>query len=181
MSATEALIQTTWAIDPAHSEIQFKVKHLVITTVTGHFRQFSGWVHSGENFEDAQIHFEANVDSINTNSEQRDAHLKGQDFFEAEKFPTLSFTSTRFDRKDGSVFDLEGNLTIKGVTKKVRFEVEYAGTAKDPWGNTKAGFELKGKLNRKDFGLNWNAITEAGGPLVSDEVKLIANIQLVKK
>ena len=181
MSATDTLIQTTWAIDPAHSEIQFKVKHLVITTVTGNFKEFSGWVHSGENFEDAQIHFEAHVDSINTNSEQRDAHLKGQDFFETEKFPTLSFTSTRFDKKDDTEFEMEGDLTIKGVTRKVKFSVEYAGTAKDPWGNTKAGFELKGKINRKDFGLNWNAITEAGGALVSEEVKLIANIQLVRK
>ena len=181
MSSTETLVQSAWAIDPAHSEIQFKVKHLVITTVTGHFKQFSGWVHSGENFDDAQIHFEANVDSISTNSEQRDTHLKGQDFFEADKFPTLSFTSTHFEKKNESEFELEGNLTIKGVTKKVHFDVEFAGMAKDPWGNTKAGFELKGKINRKDFGLNWNAITEAGGALVSDEVKLIANIQLVKK
>jgi polyisoprenoid-binding protein YceI len=181
MSSTETLVQSAWAIDPAHSEIQFKVKHLVITTVTGHFKQFSGWVHSGENFDDAQIHFEANVDSISTNSEQRDTHLKGQDFFEADKFPTLSFTSTHFEKKNESEFELDGNLTIKGVTKKAHFDVEYAGMAKDPWGNTKAGFELKGKINRKDFGLNWNAITEAGGALVSDEVKLIANIQLVKK
>jgi polyisoprenoid-binding protein YceI len=181
MSATETIVQTTWAIDPAHSEIQFKVKHLVITTVTGNFTQFSGWVHSGEDFEDAQIHFEANVASISTNSEQRDSHLKSQDFFEAEKFPTLNFTSTRFEKKDDSTFELEGDLTIKGVTKKIGFDVEYAGTAKDPWGNTKAGFELKGKINRKDFGLNWNAITEAGGALVSEEVKLIANIQLIKQ
>ena len=181
MAATETLVQTTWNIDPAHSEIQFKVKHLVITTVTGHFKKFNGLVHSGENFEDAQIHFEASVDSINTNSDLRDAHLKGQDFFEADKFPTLSFTSTKFDKKDDAEFELEGDLTIKGVTKKVRFDVEFAGIAKDPWENTKAGFELKGKINRKDFGLNWNAVTEAGGALVSEEVKLIANIQLIRK
>ncbi|WP_026996659.1 YceI family protein [Flectobacillus major] len=171
---------TTWAIDPAHSEVQFKVKHLVITTVTGHFQEFSGTVEAGEGFADAKITFEANVASINTNSEQRDGHLKSGDFFDAEAFPTLSFTSTSFT-KDGSDFKLTGDLTIKGVTLPVTFDVDYEGTATDPWGNVKAGFEVKGKINRKDFGLSWNAITEAGSALVSEEVKLVGNIQLVKQ
>ncbi|MBB6002250.1 YceI family protein [Arcicella rosea] len=174
------MTNATWAIDPSHSEIQFKVKHLVITTVTGNFKEFSGSVEAGDDFDGASIAFEANIASINTNSEQRDGHLKSADFFDAEKFPTLSFKSTSFT-KDGDDFELVGNLTIKGVTLPVTLEVEYNGTATDPWGNVKAGFELKGKINRKDFGLAWNAITEAGSALVSEEVKLIANIQLVKQ
>ncbi len=181
MSTTATMAPATWAIDSAHSEIQFKVKHLVITTVTGSFKEFTGSVHAGDGFEDADIHFEANTESVTTNSEQRDAHLKGSDFFESDKFPKLSFTSTRFERKDDDEFVLEGNLTIKGVTRPIKLDVNYAGTAKDPWGHVKAGFELTGKLNRKEFGLTWNAITEAGGALVSEDVKLIANIQLVKQ
>ncbi|MDR6562108.1 MULTISPECIES: YceI family protein [unclassified Arcicella] len=172
---------TIWAIDPSHSEVQFKVKHLVITTVTGHFKEFSGTVEAGDDFEDAKISFEAKVDSISTNSEQRDGHLKSADFFEVEKYPTLSFTSTKFTKKDDDEFELVGDLTIKGVTNPVKLAVEYGGTATDPWGNVKAGFELTAKINRKDFGLTWNAPTEAGGVLVSEEVKLIANIQLLKQ
>jgi len=172
---------STWAIDASHSEIQFKVKHLVITTVTGNFKEFSGSVEAGDSFENATISFEANVNSIDTNSEQRDGHLKSADFFDAEQFSTLSFTSTEFKKKSDDEFSLTGDLTIKGTTLPVTLAVEYGGTATDPWGNVKAGFELTGKINRKDFGLSWNAITEAGSALVSEEVKLIANIQLVKQ
>lgn len=171
---------TNWIIDASHSEIQFKVKHLVITTVTGSFTEFSGTVEAGDTFENANILFEANTASISTNSEQRDGHLKSGDFFDVEKFPKLSFKSTKFSKK-GDGFELTGNLTIKDVTNTVTLAVEYGGTAKDPWGNTKAGFEVTGKINRKDFGLTWNAPTEAGGVLVSDEVKLIANVQLLKQ
>ncbi|ABG57963.1 YceI family protein [Cytophaga hutchinsonii] len=171
---------TNWIIDASHSEIQFKVKHLVITTVTGSFQEFSGTVESGETFENAKISFEANTASVNTNSEQRDGHLKSGDFFDSEKFPKLTFKATKFTKK-GDDFELVGDLTIKDVTKSVTLAVEYGGTAKDPWGNTKAGFEVTGKINRKDFGLTWNAPTEAGGVLVSDEVKLIANVQLLKQ
>lgn len=172
----------TWAIDPSHSEIQFKVKHLVITTVTGNFKEFSGSLESiSDDFDGASIAFEAKTESISTNSEQRDGHLKSADFFDVEQFPTLSFQSTSFTKKGDEEYGLTGNLTLKGVTLPIDLEVEYNGTATDPWGNVKAGFELKGKLNRKDFGLTWNAPTEAGGVLVSEEVKLIANIQLVKQ
>jgi polyisoprenoid-binding protein YceI len=170
-----------WAIDPSHSEIQFKVKHLVITTVTGNFKEFSGSVTANDNFDGAAISFDAKVDSIDTNSEQRDQHLKSADFFDATEFPTLSFASSEFKKTSDDEFSLTGNLTIKGTTLPVTLAVEYGGTATDPWGNVKAGFELTGKINRKDFGLSWNAITEAGGALVSEEVKLIANIQLVKQ
>jgi len=172
---------TTWAIDPTHSELQFKVKHLVITTVTGSFKDISGTVVAGENFDDAKITFEAKVASISTNNEQRDAHLTSADFFEAEKFPTITFTSTKFTKKDDDEFELVGDLTIKGETKSVTLEVEHGGVATDPWGNVKAGFDLKGKINRKEFGLGWNALTEAGGMLVSEDVKLVASIQLVKQ
>ena len=172
---------STWAIDPSHSEIQFKVKHLVITTVTGNFKEFKGSVKANDDFDGANINFEASVSSINTNSEQRDEHLKSADFFDAEQFPTLSFQSTTFTKKDDKTYYLVGNLTLKGVTLPINLAVEYNGTAIDPWGNVKAGFELTGKLNRKDYGLSWNTITEAGGALVSEEVKLIANIQLVKQ
>lgn len=171
---------TNWIIDASHSEIQFKVKHLVITTVTGSFNEFSGTVEAGETFENAKIAFEANTASISTNSEQRDGHLKSGDFFDVEKFPKLSFKATTFTKK-GDGFELVGDLTIKDVTNAVTLAVEYGGTAKDPWGNTKAGFEVTGKINRKDFGLTWNAPTEAGGVLVSDEVKIIANVQLLKQ
>jgi len=171
---------TNWVIDASHSEIQFKVKHLVITTVTGSFNEFSGTVESGDTFENAKISFEANTASVSTNSEQRDGHLKGGDFFDVEKFPKLRFKATKFSKK-GDDFELVGDLTIKDVTKSVTLAVEYGGTAQDPWGNTKAGFEVTGKINRKDFGLTWNAPTEAGGVLVSDEVKLIANVQLLKQ
>jgi polyisoprenoid-binding protein YceI len=181
MSTTTPLALTKWAIDTAHSEIQFKVKHLVITTVTGSFKEFTGSVTSADDFEEAEIHFEANVDSVSTNNEQRDAHLKGAEFFEADKFPKLSFTSTDFRKAGDGEFVLEGNLTIKDQTKPVKLNVSYGGTVKDPWGQIKAGFELTGTINRKDFGLTWHAVTEAGGAMVSDHVKLIANIQLVKK
>jgi len=172
---------TNWVIDPTHSEIQFKVKHMVITTVTGSFTEFNGSAESADDFENASIRFEADVHSINTNNEQRDGHLKGPDFFEADKYPKLSFTSTKFTKTGDDQFELTGDLTIKGVTKPVSLAVEYTGTVKDPYGQTKAGFELKGKINRKDFGLTWHVLTEAGGALVSDEVRLEANLQLVKK
>ena len=171
---------TNWVIDASHSEIQFKVKHLVITTVTGSFNEFSGAVESGDTFDNAKISFEANTASISTNSEQRDGHLKSADFFDAEQFPKILFTATKFASKGGE-FELVGDLTIKGVTKSVTLAVEHGGIAKDPWGNTKAGFEITGKINRKDFGLTWNAPTETGGLVVSEEVKIIANVQLLKQ
>ncbi|HPH84983.1 MAG TPA: YceI family protein [Ferruginibacter sp.] len=170
-----------WAIDASHSEIQFKIKHLVITTVTGHFTSFNGAMEADDDFSNAHINFEADVNSISTNNEQRDTHLKSADFFDVEKFPKLSFRSTGFEKKGDDEFELTGDLSIRDIMRQVTFTVEYGGTATDPWGQVKAGFELKGKINRKDFGLTWNALTEAGGALVSDEVKLAANIQLVKQ
>ncbi len=172
---------TNWVFDPAHSDLQFKVKHLLISTVTGNFKEFNGSVTAGDNFDNAQINFETSIDSLTTHNEQRDAHLKSPDFFEMDKYPKLSFASTQFIRKGEDTYELEGDLTIKGITKPVKLTVDYNGTAQDPYGNTKAGFELNGKINRKDFGLSWNALTEAGGMVVSDEVKLLGNIQLLKQ
>ena len=172
---------TIWNIDPAHSEIQFKVKHLVISTVTGSFTQFTGAAEATEDFDNAKISFEADINSISTNNEQRDGHLKSQDFFDAEKFPKIKFSSMNFSKNGNDDFELEGDLTIKGATRRLKLSVTHNGIAKDPWGNVKAGFELSGKISRKDFGLTWNTLTETGGAVVGDEVKLIASVQLVKQ
>lgn len=170
-----------WVSDPMHSEIQFKVKHLMIATVTGSFREFEATMaSSAEDFSDAEISFTAQVGSISTGNDQRDGHLKSDDFFSAEKFPTLSFTSTSFSGANGE-YTLQGNLTIRDVTKPVTLAVEFGGIQTDFYGNTKAGFELSGKLLRKEFGLAWDAVTEAGGVVVSDEVRLLLSIQMTKQ
>jgi polyisoprenoid-binding protein YceI len=171
---------TTWGIDQAHSELQFKVKHLMISTVTGTFQQFSGTIIANENFSTATISFEAEVNSIFTGNTQRDGHLKSADFFDADQYPKISFTSTSFLPTATGQYQLEGMLSLHGITQPVALEVSYGGTTTDPYGNTKAGFELAGKINRKDFGLTWGAVTEAGGVVVADEVKILANIQLIK-
>lgn len=170
-----------WEIDPAHSVIQFHYKHLMIASLSGRFDEISGTVEAGDNFENAKFTFSANINSINTNDEKRDAHLKSADFFDAEKFPTLSFTSTKFTKIGDQEFSLEGNLTIKDITQPITLSVKYGGTSKDPWGNIKAGFELKGKINRRDYGLTWNVQIEAGGTLVSEDIIIEANIELIKK
>lgn len=172
---------TKWAIDPSHSEIQFKVKHLMITTVTGSFKEFGADVElEGDDLTNAQVSFWANTDSIFTNDEKRDGHLRSGDFFDSEKFPKLSFKSTRIEGS-GSDWKVTGDLTIKDITKPVTLNVEWSGVAKDPWGNTKAGLNLSGKIDRKEFGLTWNAGLEAGGVLVSDEVRILAEVQLAKQ
>lgn len=173
---------TKWVIDPAHSEIQFKVKHMMITTVTGSFKEFRSEVETkGEDFATAKVTFEANTTSIFTNAEQRDAHLRSADFFDADNFPVMSFVSSRLEKIDDESWQLNGDLTIRGVTNPVRLDVEFGGVGKDPWGNTKAGFSLNGKINRKDWGLNWNAALEAGGVLVSDDVRIFCEIQYSKQ
>jgi len=172
----------TYKIDPAHSEILFKVKHLMITNVTGSFGKFDGTLESdADDFSDAKASFEADVASVSTNNEQRDGHLKSEEFFAAEKFPKLTFTSTAFSKVSGEEYSLTGDLTIKGVTNTVTLKVEYGGTTNDPWGQTKVGFEISGTINRKDFGLTWGVVTEAGSVLLSDEVKLALNVQFTKQ
>jgi len=178
----ETLVKTKWAIDPTHSEVQFKVKHLVISTVTGKFEKFDGAVYASKpDFSDAEAEFSADIDSINTSQPDRDGHLKSPDFFDAANHPKLTFKSTGVKKSGDSEFVLTGDLTIRGVTKSVQLNVEYGGTTKDPWGNTKAGFEINGKINRKDFGLSWSAVTETGGLVVSDEVKLQLAVEVAKQ
>ena len=179
-TATE--VKTTWGIDASHSEIQFKVKHMMVSTVTGAFNEFEGTVETeSEDFEGADIRFTANIASIDTNNGQRDEHLKSDDFFNAARFPKLAFESKSFTKKSNGNYRLLGDLTIRDHTHEVEMDVEYFGTAVDPYGQTKAGFEINGKVSRKDFGLKWNAVTEAGGVVVSDEVRLALNVQLVKQ
>ena len=175
MTTTKTITTTKWNLDKAHSEIQFKAKHLLITTVTGEFKNYEATIESqGDDFTTAKITFTADINSVDTGSEQRDGHLKGADFFDVEKFPKLTFVSTKIEKKDAEHFILHGDLTIRDVTKPVTLNVEFGGIAKDPWGGTRAGFNVTGKLNRKDFGLNWNVLTEGGGMLVSEEIKIIA-------
>ena len=167
-----------WIIDQAHSEIAFRVKHLVISTVTGQFQKFQGTVESNQpDFNDAHIRFEADVDSISTHNEQRDAHLKSPDFFDAATYPKMSFVSTSFTRKGEEEYELLGDMTIRGITRRVRLDVIYNGTVKGFDGNM-AAFEISGKLSRKEFGLLWNALTETGGVAVGDEVKLDVLVEL---
>jgi polyisoprenoid-binding protein YceI len=169
-----------WNLDPMHSEVQFKVKHLVISTVTGRFNSFTASMEaSADDFSDAKVSFSADVDSIDTNNGQRDGHLKSDDFFNATQYPKLSFVSTKIE-KAGSDYKLTGDLTIRDKTLPVTLTVEYGGTTVDPYGQTKAGFEISGKVNRKDFGLAWSAVTEAGGLVVGDEIRLLLSIQMVK-
>lgn len=173
---------TKWALDPSHSEINFKVKHMMIANVSGSFTKFNvNASTNGDDFTTAKINFTADANSINTNSEQRDGHLKSPDFFDAEKFPQLKFESTSLTKKSDDEFALHGNLTIKDVTKPVSLNVNFGGIGKDPYGNTKAGFTIDGKINRKDFGLTWNAALETGGMLVGEELKIQSEIQLAKQ
>lgn len=151
----------------------------MINTVTGSFKKFDGSMEaSKEDLTDAKISFNADINSIDTGMEMRDTHLKSDDFLNAEKFPQLKFESTSFEKVGDTIYLLKGNITIRETTKPIQLDVEYGGKATDFYGNTKAGFEISGKLKRKEFGLNWDAVTEAGGVVVSDEVKLVLNVQL---
>jgi polyisoprenoid-binding protein YceI len=180
MSTTET--RTTWAIDPTHSELLFKVKHLMITNVKGEFRNFNVSLESvGTDFSKAKVSATVEADSIFTNNTDRDNHLKSADFFDVENHKELTFEGTSFTKLDEDNYQLKGNLTIKGVAKEITLDVEFGGIAKDPWGNEKAGFSLSGKINRKDWGLNWNAALEAGGVMVSDEVRINGEVQFVKQ
>lgn len=171
-----------WKIDPAHSEIQFKVKHLMITTVTGYFRTFNLEVETEtEDFHTAKrIEFTADIDSIDTNNDQRDTHLKSADFFDAENHDQLRFVGGKYE-SNGDEAKLHGDLTIRGITKPITLDVEFLGTVVDPYGQYKAGFAVKGKIKRKEFNLMWDAVTEAGSVVVSDDVRLLAEVQLIKQ
>ncbi len=173
---------TKWSLDPTHSELGFKIKHLMISNVSGNFNKFDVQVETNrEDFTNARVRVNIDVASINTNNEQRDAHLRNADFFEAETHPNITFTSTRVDRVDEDTFSLHGDLTIKNITKPVKLSVEYSGVAKDTWGNIKAGFTISGKINRKDWGISYNAVMETGGLMLGEELKINGEVQLVKQ
>ncbi|GAB3340083.1 YceI family protein [Larkinella ripae] len=177
--ATTTAETTLWTIDPAHSEIQFKVRHLMVSNVTGKFNSFEGTAETtGDSFENARLSFSADIDSISTGTEQRDGHLKSADFFDAASFPKLTFTSTSVTKTGDDTYDITGDLTIRGTTKSIVLKAEEGGRMVDFYGSTKAGFELTGTIKRKEYGLSWDAVTEAGGVVVSDDVKLILNIQV---
>ena len=172
----------TWKIDPGHSEIQFRVRHLMITTVTGYFRKFDGeLITETEDFNTTtSIKFTADINSIDSNNELRDTHLKSDDFFNAEKYGQVIFVGTRYEALNKAA-TLYGNLTIRGITKPVPLDVEFGGIVIDANGHKKAGFTIIGSISRKDFDLNWNAVTESGGVVVSDNVKIHAEVQMIKQ
>jgi polyisoprenoid-binding protein YceI len=168
-----------WQIDLAHSEVTFSVKHMMISTVRGKFSRFSGTVDANEqNPAGAQIAVQIEAASLDTGNEQRDGHLRSPDFFDVERFPTISFKSTRIEQSGDSEYAMHGDLTIRDVTKPVVLNVEYAGQAKSPWGVVSAGFSAQTKINRKDWGLNWNVALETGGWLVSDEIRISIEVEL---
>ena len=174
--------KTKWIIDPIHSELGFKIKHLMITNVPGSFKKFEGEVETeGEDFNTAAIRLKADMDSISTNNEQRDAHLRSAEFFDVEQYPDLNFESTRIDKEDAEHFILHGNLTIKGITHPVRLNLEYNGISQDPWGGERAGFSVRGQIRRTDFGMHFNSVLDTGGIGLSEEVKINAEMQLVKQ
>lgn len=175
--------KTKWDFDPVHTEIAFKVKHLMITNVKGIFTEYSASIYTtGEDFSTAEIDFWMNPASLETNTEQRNAHLKSADFFDIEHHKEITFTSNTIEKVDGDgSYELWGDLTIKGITKKIKLDVEFGGVVKDPWGGERAGFTINGKVNRKDWGLNWNTVLEAGGVLVGDTVNIACEVELVKK
>ncbi len=172
-----------WIVDPTHSEVGFKVRHLMITNVSGEFTKYNVDVETeDENFMTAKVVFTADINSITTGNEQRDQHLKSPDFFDAANFPQLQFVAKKYENvdNDGS-YELYGDLTIRGVTKPIKLDVEFGGVIKDPWGNARAGFSINGKLNRKEYGLQWHAATEAGQLVVSDDVRIHVTIELVEQ
>jgi polyisoprenoid-binding protein YceI len=175
-------MKTNWTVDNMHSEIGFKVKHMMITNVSGTFGQFEASATTdGDDFSTANFNFSAEIDSIQTGVADRDAHLKSEDFFHAAAFPTMRFSSSKIVKNDSENYTIHGDLTIRDVTREVELEAEFGGIVVDPYGQTKAGFSLTGKIKRSNFGLTWSAITEAGSIVVSDDIKLSSEIQFIKQ
>jgi len=182
MKTSETLIKTKWVIDPAHSEFGFKVKHLMITNVKGVFRDFQTNIYtSGDDFTTAEIEVRINTESIDTGDEKRDAHLKSPDFFNVETHPQIIFIGKKLERAKEDTYILYGDMAIREVTIPVKLDVEFAGRMTDPYGNEKAGFVVEGKISRKEWELNWNTALETGGVLVSDEVRISCEIQIIKQ
>jgi len=176
------MAKETWVLDPTHSALGFRIKHLMISTVSGQFNQFSASVETeGDDFATAKVHFQAAVSSISTNNEQRDAHLKAGDFFDAEKYPDIVFEGEKMEKTGDDEYKLHGTITMRGVRKKLVLNVEFGGITKDPWGNTRTGFSVTGKINRQDYGMSFGAVSETGGLLLGDEVKVNASVQFVKQ
>ena len=174
--------QTTWKVDPSHSSVSFSVSHLVISEVDGTFKTFNGGLTTDSNdFSNANFSFEIDVNSINTQNKKRDQHLKSQDFFYTKKHPKMTFKSTSFQKTKGNKYILKGNITMRGVTKSITLNVKYGGTAKDGYGNTKAGFIITGSLNRIDFGVAWNSKTKNGGLTVGEKINLVVKLEFVKQ
>lgn len=182
MFATGAWAQAgKWTVDASHSNVKFSVSHLVVSETEGYFKVFDGTIDAPTaDFQNAKIDFSVDVNSVNTDNEMRDKHLKSDDFFNAEKFPKMTFKGTSFKKVKGNNYVLEGDLTIRDVTKKVKFNVTYGGTMVDPWGNTKAGFKTTTTISRKAYGLMWSKMTEAGGAVVGDEVTIILKLEFAK-
>ena len=173
--------QTKWTVDPVHSSVSFTVTHLVISEVEGAFKSFSGTILSDKpDFSDANVNFTVNVNSINTDNQMRDNHLKSPDFFDAEKYPQMTYKGTSFKKLSGNKYELNGDLTIHGITKPVKFDVTYGGTADDGMGNTKAGFKATTTINRFDYGLKWDKLTEAGGMVVDQDVTINLRLEFAK-
>ena len=173
---------TKWVLDPTHSEVEFKIKHMMISTVTGNFKKFDATVETeGEDFTTAKVKFTVDVDSIDTKNEQRDGHLKSVDFFDTANFPEITFVATKYENvdNDGS-YEVYGDLTVRGITRNEKFDAEFGGVIKDPWGNTRAGLTITGKINRKQFGLTWSGATETGSLIVSEDVRIHAGLEFIK-
>jgi polyisoprenoid-binding protein YceI len=176
------MAKTKWSLDPMHSELQFKIKHLMISNVSGALKNFQAEVETeGEDFTSARINLIAQMDSISTNNEQRDAHLRNSDFFEVEKYPELKFKSTKVEKVDSNTFVVYGELTMKGVTKSIKLDAEFNGVVKDPWGNERAAFTVTGKINRTDWGMNFNGVMETGGVMLGEEVKINSELEFLKQ
>jgi polyisoprenoid-binding protein YceI len=176
------MAKSTWALDPTHSEVGFKVKHMMFTNVSGKFNNYDVTVsNEDDDFSTSSIEFSADINSIDTSNSDRDNHLKSADFFDGENFPKMTFKSTSIEKKSDNDFIVNGDLTIKDVTKPAALKAEYSGLMKDPWGNTKAGLSIETKINRKEFGLTWNAALETGGVLVGEDVRIIAEVQIVRQ
>ena len=180
METAQVASKTKWVIDPTHSEISFKVKHLVVATVRGTFKEYDSSIYTtGEDFMTSEIDVWINPASIDTGDEKRDEHLRGADFFDVENHKEINFLGNTYEQVDNDGnYELYGDLTLKGVTKRIKLSVKFNGVVKDPWGNQKAVFSVDGKISRKEWGLNWNTALEAGGLLVSDEVVISCEIQL---
>ncbi len=176
------MAKTKWIIDSTHSEIHFKVKHLMVSWVTGSFKQFNATIETeGDDITTAKVHFTADINSISTNNDQRDAHLRTGDFFDVENYPQLTFEGDRLEKIDGDNYKLHGILTMRGTSKKIVLNVEYGGSTQDPWGNTRTGFAISGKIHRKEFGVSFSMVSETGSILLGEEVSINANVEFVKQ